>query len=343
MLPTMLAGWINRHKQDIIEYLKTENTILRSKIAKERIILNDQQRKLLAVLGKKLWRKALSQVCCAFSPDTILKWHRKLIAMKYDGSKNRKPGKPRISEQLEKLIIKIAKYNRGWGYRQIAGQLKYLGYKVSHQTISNVLKRSGLTPSPDRLKKTMWKEFIKAHWESLAVTDFFTTEIYTIKGLTRYMVLVVINYSTRKVGVAGIVEQAYGNWMKQIAKNLTDPFSGFLEDKRYLIHDRDPLFTQEFRKIMGFSGIKKIRTLPMAPNLTPIVERFVRSIKSECLNNMLIFGEAHLRYCVEQYCLHYHHERPHQGFSNNIIETPLQGNGKITCYERLGGLLKSYI
>jgi len=134
MLLTMLAGWINRHQQDIIEYLKTENTILRSKIAKERIILNDQQRKLLAVLGKKLGRKALSQVCCAFSSDTILKWHRKLIAMKYDGSKNRKPGKPRISEQLEKLIIKIAKYNRGWGYRRIAGQLKYLGYKVSHYT-----------------------------------------------------------------------------------------------------------------------------------------------------------------------------------------------------------------
>jgi len=204
------------------------------------------------------------------------------------------------------------------------------------------LKRSGLTPNPDRLKKTTWKEFIKAHWESLAAIDFFTTEIYTIKGLTRYMVLVVIDYSTRKVEVAGIVKQDYGNWIKQIAKNLTEPFGGFLEDKRYLIHDRDPLFTQEFRKIMGFSGIKTIRTLPMAPNLTPIVERFVRSIKSECLNNMLIFGETHLRYCVEQCCLHYYHERPHQGLSNNIIEPPLQGNGKITCYERLGGLLKSY-
>jgi len=130
--------------------------------------------------------------------------------------------------------------------------------------------------------------------------------------------------------------------MKQIARNLTDPISGFLKDKIYLLHDRDPLFTEGFQKMLGSSGIKTIRTLPMAPNLTPFVERFVRSIKSECLNRMLILGEAHLRYCIEQYCLHYHHERPHQGLNNNMIEPLPKGSGRIICRERLGGLLKSY-
>ena len=338
----MLAGWINRHQQEIIEYLKTENTILRRKIGKRRIILADEQKRLLAISGKKLGRKVLSEICCAFSPDTILRWHKKLIATKYDSSKNRKVGRPRISEQLESLVIKIARRNRGWGYLRIAGQLKYLGYKISRRTIANILRKHGLEPSPHRLKKTTWKEFIKSHWASLAAIDFFTTEIYTLRGLTRYMILVVIDYPTRKVEVAGIVPQAHGEWMKQIARNLTDPISGFLKDKIYLLHDRDPLFTEGFQKMLGSSGIKTIRTLPMAPNLTPFVERFVRSIKSECLNRMLILGEAHLRYCIEQYCLHYHHERPHQGLNNNMIEPLPKGSGRIICRERLGGLLKSY-
>ena len=112
ILLAMLAGWINKHQQDVIEYLKTENTILRGKLCKRRIILTDEQKRLLAVLGKRLGRKVLSEICCAFSPDTILKWHRKLIAAKYDGSRNRKLGRPRISEELEKLVIKIARYNR---------------------------------------------------------------------------------------------------------------------------------------------------------------------------------------------------------------------------------------
>jgi len=342
ILLTMLAGWINRHQQDVIEYLKTENTILRGKLGKKRIILTNEQKRLLAVSGKRLGRKVLSEICCAFSPDTILKWHRKLIATKYDGSRNRKIGRPRISEELEELVIKIARYNRSWGYLRIAGQLKYLGYRISHGTIADIMKRYGLEPSPNRLKKTTWKEFIKSHWESLAAIDFFTTEIYTLKGLTRYMILVVIDYSTRKVEVAGIIQQAYGDWMKQMAKNLTDPLGGFLKDKVYLIHDRDPLYTEAFRNMLESSGIKTVRTLPMAPNLTPVVERFIRTIKSECLGRMLIFGESHLRYCIEQYCLHYHHERPHQGLGNNMIEPPPQGSGEIICHERIGGLLKSY-
>lgn len=343
ILLMMLSGWINRQQQEAIEYLKEENRILREKLGSKRILLNDSQRRRLAILGRRIGRKALTEVCCVFSPDTILKWHSKLVAMKYDGSQNRsKYGRPQITDELRNLIIKIARANRGWGFIRIQGHLKYLGYKVSHKTVSNTLREYGLEPEPDRKRRTTWNEFIKAHWQSLAAIDFFTTEIYTLNGLTRYMVLVVIDYATRKVEVAGIVQQANGEWMKQIARNLTDPFLGFLSGKKYLIHDRDKLFTMDFAGILRLSGVKTVKTLPLAPNLTPYVERFIRSIKSECLDRMLILGERHLEYVVNEYLQHYHHERPHQGIGNDMIEPHPQGGGEIICHERIGGLLKSY-
>lgn len=342
MLLVMLAGWINRHQQDVIEYLKEENKVLREMLGGKRVLLNDNQRMRLAHLGKRLGRGVPADACCAFSPDTILAWHRRLVAQRYDGSKKRSPGRKRISEELEQLIIQIARKNKTWGSRRIKGQLKYLGYKISHTTIDNVLKRHGYDPSPERSRKTRWSEFLKAHWESLAAIDFFTKEVYTLSGLTCYRVLVSIHYATRKVEVVGIIQQAHGQWMRQKAKLLTDHFSGFLKDKKYLIHDRDPLFTQEFREILTAAGVRPIRTLPMAPHLNCIVERFMRSIKSECLDRMLIFGERHLEYVIAQSMEHYHTERPHQGIDNEIIEPPAPGEGEIVCQERLGGLLKSY-
>ena len=129
---------------------------------------------------------------------------------------------------------------------------------------------------------------------------------------------------------------------QQIAKNLTDPSCGFLKRKKYLIHDRDPLYTKAFIGILQSAGIEHIKSMPMAPNFSPFVERFIRSIKSECLDRMLIFGEKHLRYCISEYMAHYHTERAHQGLDNEIIDPIRQGEGKIVCHERLGGLLKFY-
>jgi transposase InsO family protein len=248
-------------------------------------------------------------------------------------------GRKRISEELEQLIIPIARKNKTWGSRRVKGQLKYLGHNVCHTTIDNVLKRNGYTPGPDRTRETHWSEFLRTHWESLAAIDFFHTEIYTLSGLTRHMVLVSVHYATRKGEVVGIIQQACGEWMLQKARNLADEFSGFLKDKKYLIHDRDPLFTEEFREILKASGIKPIRTLPVAPHLSCIVERFIRSIKSECLDRMLIFGERHLEYVINEYMEHYHAERAHQGIGNKVIEPQHEGNqGEIICIERLGGI-----
>jgi len=242
VLLAMMAGWLNRHQQQAIEYLKVENSILRDELlkatGKKRILLNDSQKRRLATLGRGLGKKLLSDICTVFSPATIMKWHFKLVAMKYDGSKYRKKfGRPQITDELRNLIIKIAKANRDWGSIRIQGQLKYLGYKVCPKTISTILKKHGLEPDPDHKRQTTWNEFVKAHMQSLAAIDFFSVEIYTFRGLTRYMVLTVIDYATRKVEIVGITDQANGQWMKQMAKNLTDPIDGFLKDKKYLIHE----------------------------------------------------------------------------------------------------------
>jgi hypothetical protein len=197
MLLVMMAGWLNRHQQDVIEYVKEENKILREKLGNKRILLNDRQKMRLSRLGKRLGRKVLEDACCIFSPDTILRWHRSLVAKKYDGSKNRKPGRKRITLELEQLIIMFARKNKTWGSRRIKGALKYLGYKICHTTIDNVLKRNGYDPSPDRGRKTRWSEFLKSHWESLAAIDFFTTEIYTL-AKTRDSHLLMACDSTQK-------------------------------------------------------------------------------------------------------------------------------------------------
>lgn len=344
ILLAMLAGWLNRQQADIIDYLTEENKILREKLGPKRILLNDNQRRRLAILGKKLGRKTLGQFCTAFSPDTILRWHRKLVAQKYDGSKNRsKYGRPKVSDEIKQLILDMADDCKHFGCKRIAGYLKYLGYQVSPSTVSRVLKEHGISPCPKRPRRTTWRQFIKSHWESLAATDFFTVEVYTPAGLTRYMVLFVIDYATRKVEISGIIPQADGQWMKQIARQLSDPFTGFLKGKRYLIHDRDPLFTQAFSEILEAGGIKTVKISPKSPNMNPFAERFVRSIKHECLNKMLIFDENHLRYLVSTYCDYYHHRRPHQGLGNSMIAPlPQVPKGKIILERQLGGLLKSY-
>jgi transposase InsO family protein len=190
-----------------------------------------------------------------------------------------------------------------------------------------------------------WKTFLKAHWGAIAATDFFSVEVLTRRGLVRYFVLFIIDLQTRRVEIAGIAQQLDGAWMKQIARNLTDVDDGFLKGARYLIHDRDPLFTEAFRGVLGSSGVRTAKLPARSPDLNAYAERFVRSIKSECLVQIIPLGERHLRTAVKEYTEHYHLERNHQGLANELIEKPrgdLDVNGAVECRERLGGILKYY-
>jgi putative transposase len=328
------------------EYLVTENRMLRHQI-NGRIRLSDGERKTLAEIGQKLGKQALAEVATIVKPDTILAWHRKLVAQKFDGSKQRKAlGRPAIDQEVEALVVRMAQENRSWGYDRIVGALANLGYTVSDQTVGNILKRHGIPPAPERKTTTTWKEFIRAHMEVLVATDFFTAEVWTLGGLVTYDVLFFIHLSSRKVHIAGMTPQPNHAWMMQVARNVTMEQWGFLSPGQYLIHDRDGKYGPAFQQLIDAAGVMRVPLPPRSPNLNAYAERWVRSVKEECLSRLILFGEASLRHALTQYVEHFHHERNHQGKGNvrlfPAISQDLACQGPIQCRERLGGLLKYY-
>lgn len=342
-LALILAGWVNRAQQDVIDYLQEENRALREQLGGKRLRLTEAQRRRLAERARKLGRRKLLEIGTLVTPDTLLRWYRELIAKKYDGSKKRGPGRPRTPAEIEQLILVMARDNPGWGYTRIKGSLHNLGFEIGRNTIKRVLTENGIDPAP--LRRTSWRTFLRAHWGAISATDFFTVEIITWRGLVRYLVLFVIDLKTRKVVIAGMSPSPDGQWVEQLARNLTDSEAGFLTGSRYLIHDRDPMFTKAFEVTLVSSGIRPIRLPARSPNLNAYAERFVRSIKSECLAQVIPLGERHLRHAVKEYAQHYHRERNHQGLGNELIDRypeDYSGPGSIECRERLGGLLRHY-
>jgi putative transposase len=276
------------------EYLVTENRILRNQL-KNRVRLNDSERKTLAEIGKKLSRQTLEEVSSIVKPDTILAWHRKLIAQKFDGSAQRKaPGRPKIDAELEALVVCFARENRSWGYDRIVGALANLGYTLSDQTVGNILKRHGIAPAPERKTTTTWKEFIRTHMDVLVATDFFTAEVWTLGGLVTYYVLFFLHLGSRKIYMAGVTPHPNEAWMVQVARNLTMEAWGFLPPGRYLIHDRDTKFCAAFQQIIDDAGVERVVLPPRSPNLNAYAERWIRSVKDEALSRMILFGERAL-------------------------------------------------
>jgi putative transposase len=254
-------------------------------------------------------------------------------------------GRPRTVVDIERLLVEMAEQNRDWGYRRIQGALSNLGHELARSTIADILERHGIEPAPERTRKTTWKEFLTQHWEMIVAADFFTVEVWTAKGLRRFIVLFFIELSTRRVEIAGISAAANGLWMNQIARNLTNTGDGLLVGKRYLIHDRDPLFMQEFLSMLKDAGMQSVKLPLRSPNLNAYAERFVRSIKESCLECLILFGERSLRTAVREFMAHYHEERNHQGLNNRLIQSDqghLANTGPVQRQERLGGKLNYY-
>jgi putative transposase len=286
-----IAGWMNQHPLQMLDYLREENRVLREQLGPRRLRRNDDQRRRLAVRAKGLGRKLLAEVASIVTPETLLAWHRKLIAQKYDGRAQRPPGRPRSAGEIEALVLRWAEENRDGGYRRIQGALSHLGHQVARSTMAAILQRNGIEPAPERSRKTTWKEFLTCHWELIVAADFFTVEVWTRRGRQRLIVLFFLDLSTRRVEIAGLASTANGLWMSQVGRKVTDAVDGILLGKRYLIHDRDPLFTAEFLSLLAGVGVESVKLPPQSPNLNAPAERFVRSIKESCLNRLILFGE----------------------------------------------------
>lgn len=339
------AGWLNRGQEDLINYLREENRVLREQIGGRPLQLTDAQRRRLAVRGRRLGRRALTQVAGIVTPDTILRWCRRLTAMEYDGSARRGRGRPMTPRKIAELVVRMAVENPRWGYSRIRGALANLGHEVARNTVKRILLDHGIEPAPERSRRTPCKMFLQAHWAGMAAADLFTVEVLTLAGLRRYFVLFVVESKTRRVHIAGSHPQLYGEWMAQMARNLTDAVNSFLRGASHLIHDRDPLYTGAFLEILTSSGVTPIRLPPRSPNLNAYAERFVRSIKEECLNRVVVLGEGHLRLIVREYVEHYHGERNHQGLDNRLAEwapAPVNPGAEVHRRERIGGLLNYY-
>ena len=329
------------------EYLAAENRILKAQL-KTPLRLTDAERMTLAEIAHRLGRKALEDVANTAKPDTIMGWYRRLVARKFDGSKSRRyPGRPRIDDEIEQWVLRMAKENADWGYDRIVGAMANLGYRLSDQTVGNILQRHGIPPAPERKRTTTWTDFIRAHMSVLAGTDFFSVEVLTLRGLVTYYVLFFIRLESRHVEVAGITRHPNEAWMKQIARNVTMDEWGFLEGCRYLIHDRDTKYCQSFRDIIESGDVKTLPLPARSPNLNAFAERWVKSVKDDCLSKLILFGEASLRRALREYVAHYHVERNHQGKGNVLLfptatKAMKRADGSVGCKERLGGLLKYY-
>ena len=357
-LIVMIASSINERMQKRLDYKSEEvlvlKEILRTLTGKVRIDFNENQRKRLAIKGRDLTPEEREECCEIVRPRTILDWFRRIYSEKYDSSRSRKgPGRPRKPEETRRLVLAIANDNISWGYTKIRDALNIgLGIKICRNTVANILNEAGIVPAPEREKKRTWKQFMRSHWGSLYACDFFAVETLGVFGAVRHMVFFVIKIETREVHIAGIRVNPDGAWMKQMARNLTDPIDGFLRDATHLIHDADPLFTDAFKAILrpanyaDSEGVTCVKIPPSSPDCNPHAERFVKTIKYECLRHFVFFGPRHLRFVISEFMAHYHEQRFHQGIGSKLIR-PMVANenaaiGEIKCRSRLGGLLNFY-
>ena len=340
MLLMVVTGWLERREREALAYLIEENRLLRRQLGERRLRLTDDDRRRLAVRAVRVGRRALREMATIVTPDTLLRWHRQLIARKWTYAK--RTSCRGVLAEIRRLVVRMAEENPTWGYTRMQGALKNVGHRVGRSTIARILKAHGLSPVPER--PTSWQTFLRAHWGAIAGADFFTTEVWTWRGLVTYYTVFVIDLASRRVHIVGVTPHPDETFMRQVGRTLSAAGEGVLAGHRVLICDRDAKWSAPVRERLSEAGIRVVQTPFQAPNANAYAERFVRSIKHECLNRVIPFGERHLRRIIAEYVEHYHRERNHQGLENELIEgAPAAARvGRIRRRQRLGGLLNYY-
>jgi transposase InsO family protein len=337
LLLLTITGWLDRREREALAYLVEENRILRRQIGHRRMRFTDDDRRRLARRAHRLGGKALRELATIVTPDTLLRWHRQLVARKWTHTR-KGTGRRGVLGEIRQLVLRMAEDNPTWGYTRIQGALKNLGHQVGRSTVARILKAQGLHPAPNR--PTPWQTFLRAHWGAIAGADFFTTEVWSWRGLVTFYTVFVIDLATRRVRVLGTTPHPDEAFMRQVVRTLSMADS---ERCRVLICDRDAKWSAMVRERLDEAGIRVVQTPYEAPNANAFAERFVRSIKEECLDRIIPIGEGHFRRAVSEFVAHYHRERNHQGLENALIEVaPVGGAGRVHRQSRLGGLLNFY-
>ena len=308
-----------------------------------RVQLTNGERRELAELGAELApvnRRRYSKIVQA---DTILSWHRRLIGKITKSEKGKRNGRPPVTDEEKDQVLEMFRKNPNWGCMRIAGELKKVGYNRCATTVRNIFKKEGIEPPPLKCRADgRWKRMMDAHSE-IWQTDFAVHPILNLFSgkATNYYIQLFKNIKTREVCLGGITANPNAEWMKQSARNI----SGFeLETADLLIRDNDQIYQSNFDDIFESSGTSVRRTSIRSPDLNSHIERFIRSLKEECLSQLMIFSKNQLEYVVREYLQFYNKERPHQGLGNKIpLKTNWKvGEGEVVCEERLGGLLTSF-
>jgi putative transposase len=338
MLLFTVTSWLDRREREVLAYLIEENRLLRRQVGGRRLRLTDDDRRKLAARGYRLGRQTLREVATIVTPDTLLRWHRQLVARKWTYAK-RGTTRRGVLAEIRQLVRRMAEENPRWGYTRIQGALKNLGHRVGRSTIARILRADGIPPAPER--PTSWQTFLRAHWGEIAAADFFTTEVWTWHGLVTFYTVFVIDLASRRVQVLGSTPHPDQMFMWQMVRNLTVADAGGC---RVLLCDRDAKWSEAVRARLQEAGLRVIQTPYRAPNANAYAERFVRSIKEECLNRLIPLGERHHRRAVAEFVAHYHRERNHQGLANELIERQCAKGqvGRVRRHQRLGGLLNYY-
>ena len=331
-----------RSKEVEILVLRHELSILRRQVRRPRFTPGD--RLLLAafsrVLPRRSWRAFL------VTPETLLRWHRRLVA-KHWTYPHRAPGRPPIDDEVRKLILRLARENASWGYVRIVGELRKLGIDVSATLVRNVLRAAGVPPAPQR-GQLDWRSFLRQHGESILACDFLTVDTVLLR---RLYVLVFISIGTRRIEYVACTSNPDGAWMMQQARNLLMDLDDRGQRPRFLIHDRDAKFSRAFDAIFRGQGRKVIQTPFQAPNANAHIERWVGSVRRECLDRLLIFSRRQLEHVLRVYVRHYNEQRPHRALDlqapdpRTMPSTTDNRAGSTTAIRRrdlLGGLIHEY-
>ncbi len=337
----VLLGRSRERKELEILVLRHELRVLRRQRGRARY--RAQDRAVLAALSRSLpwacWSRTFG-----VRPATLLGWHRRMVKRRWTFDSGR-PGRPALDRDLVALVVRLARENPRWGHRRIVGELAKLGISVSETSVRNVLKAHGIAPAPRRSGPSL-RAFIRQQARSMIACDFFTVETVSLR---RIYVLFFIELGTRRVHLAGCTSNPDGAWVTQQARNLVMALDDRDRPLGSLLHDRDTKFTAAFDEVFRAQSVRVIKTPIRAPNANAHAERWVRTVRQECLDWLLIFGERQLMRTLHTYIDHYNRQRPHRALGlaapdppGELIALPDITPARVRRRDRLGGLLHEY-